>query len=161
MCPDHIRGRTRRPGIARRRVTAVNNAAVGDGAAPNVAATSSPAPTLRPHKELLAGWLLQRLDAGPTYGYDLRRNFAAHRLTPDPSSMYRMLRRLEADAWVQSRWMGSAAGPRRRYYRLTIPGRRNLDEIAGLITAIRDLHDDYLRDYEDAYPLQDAAAALV
>ena len=99
---------------------------------------------LRPHRELLTGWLLLQLDAGATYGYDLRRAFDAQRLSPDPAAMYRMLRQLEADKWVQSRWMNPAAGPRRRFYRLTGRGRRNLDEIARLIAAIRDAHDAYL-----------------
>lgn len=105
---------------------------------------------LRPHKELLVGWLLLQLDAGATYGYDLRRAFDALRLSPDPGAIYRMLRRLESDKWVQSRWMSPAAGPRRRFYRLTGRGRRNLDEIARLIAAIRDAHEDYLRAYEHA-----------
>ena len=118
------------------------------------AAVSTPARAaeigpLRPHKELLVGWLLLHLDAGATYGYDLRREFDAHRLTPDPATVYRMLRRLESDKWVQSRWLSPAAGPRRRFYRLTTRGRRNLDEIALLIAAIRDSHDMYLRAYED------------
>lgn len=133
---------------------------VGEGAAPpdtptatrdaedgSPAAPSAPQ-SLRPHKELLAGWLLLHLDSGATYGYDLRRELSAHQLSPDPGTVYRMLRRLEADKWVQSRWMSPAAGPRRRFYRLTTRGRRNLDEIARLIAAIRDSHDRYLQAYE-------------
>lgn len=120
----------------------------------SVAAPRAPLPapsrSLRPHKELLVGWLLLQLDAGATYGYDLRRAFEALRLSPDPAAMYRMLRRLEADKWVQSRWMSSAGGPRRRFYRLTGRGRRNLDEIARLIAAIRDAHEKYLHAYEHA-----------
>ncbi len=112
---------------------------------------------LRPHKELLVGWLLLHLDAGATYGYDLRRDFDAERLSPDPGAMYRMLRRLEADKWVQSRWMGSAAGPRRRFYRLTGRGRRNLDEIARVIATIRDTHDAYLHAFEHADRRHDPA----
>lgn len=105
---------------------------------------------LRPHKELLVGWLLLHLEAGATYGYDLRRQFAAHRLIPDAGIVYRMLRKLEDDKWVQSRWMAPAAGPRRRFYRLTARGRRHLDEIAPLIATIRDSHDAYLREFEQA-----------
>ncbi|HEV2058942.1 MAG TPA: helix-turn-helix transcriptional regulator [Solirubrobacteraceae bacterium] len=119
-----------------------------------VAAPQAPLPApsrpLRPHKELLVGWLLLQLDAGATYGYDLRRAFEALRLSPDPAAMYRMLRRLEADKWVQSRWMSPAGGPRRRFYRLTGRGRRNLDEIARLIAVIRDAHEKYLHAYEHA-----------
>lgn len=118
-------------------------------AAPAGAPSAPPStpPGLRPHKELLVGWLLLHLDAGATYGYDLRREFEAHQLTPDPSAIYRMLRRLEADKWVQSRWMKPVAGPRRRFYRLTQRGRRNLDAIAHLLEAIRDVHDRYLDEH--------------
>jgi PadR family transcriptional regulator PadR len=142
----------------------------GDAAAP--APGDAPMPTsgavmsapalrpLRPHKELLVGWLLLHLDAGSTYGYDLRRAFAAHGLSTDPSALYRMLRRLEADRWVQSRWLSAAAGPRRRFYRLTARGRRKLDEIAVLIAAIRDSHDTYLREYARARRPREAASAL-
>lgn len=138
-------------------------AAVADGSATSGlsaaplpdAPGASPAPpasqgSLRPHKELLTGWLLLHLDAGATYGYNLRRAFNAQRLSPDAGAMYRMLRRLEADKWVQSRWLRPAAGPSRRFYRLTGRGRRNLDEIALLIKRIGDAHDSYLEAYERA-----------
>ena len=119
--------------------------------APDPPATAALQP-LRLHRELLVGWLLLQLDGGATYGYDLRREFDARGLSLDPAVMYRMLRRLEDDKWVQSRWLSPVAGPRRRFYRLTTRGRRNLDEIARLIAAIRDLHDRYLGEYESASP---------
>ena len=131
-----------------------------DGAVPHEP-TAAPVPNgsparpaaqgaLRPHKELLTGWLLLHLDAGATYGYDLQRALHAQRLSPDAGAMYRVLRRLEADKWVQSRWLRPSAGPSRRFYRLTGRGRRNLDEIALLIERIGDAHDSYLEAYERA-----------
>ena len=153
--------------VARRRSSSVDEAAVPimrDVQEPTpdvpveVPQVSSAQRALRPHRELLIGWLLLQLDAGATYGYDLRRAFDAQRLTPDPGALYRMLHRLEADKWVQSRWLNPAAGPRRRFYRLTGRGRRNLDEIARLITAIRDAHDAYLVAYEHASDNHDAAS---
>ncbi len=127
--------------VARERMTPLPE----DRAAPRQGPSSRQ--PLHPHKELLVGWLLLRLDAGATYGYDLRRAFAAQLLSPDPGAVYRMLRQLEADRWVQSRWLRPVAGPRRRFYRLTGRGRRNLDEIARLIATMRDAHDTYLRSY--------------
>ncbi len=97
---------------------------------------------------MLTAWLLLLLDDGATYGYELRRELRAHQLEIDPGTVYRRLRKLESDGWVQSRWMGSVAGPRRRFYRVTPAGRRTLDEIAGLITAVRDTHDSFLRAHE-------------
>jgi PadR family transcriptional regulator, regulatory protein PadR len=123
---------------------------------PDAVARMAALQPLRPHQELLAGSLLLALEAGATYGYDLRWRFAARGLSVDGSAVYRMLRRLEADKWVQSRWLSPAAGPRRRFYRLTTRGRRNLDEIAVLIGAIRDSHDSYLREHAHATRSQDA-----
>jgi len=98
----------------------------------------------------MTAWLLLLLDGGATYGYDLRRELDALQLSIDPAYIYRTLRKLERDGWVQSRWMKSVAGPRRRFYRLTTKGRRNLDEIAGLIAAFRDLNEAFLRAHHDA-----------
>ena len=104
--------------------------------------------SLRPHRELTTAWLLLLLDSGASYGYEMRRELDAHQLSVDPSVVYRTLRKLERDGWVASRWMQSAAGPRRRFYRLTAKGRRSLDEIAALITEIRDLNDMFVQAHE-------------
>lgn len=142
--------------VARRSTNGVDEAAApvpedapAPAPKPGTDVTEPPAQrSMRPHKELLVGWLLLQLDAGATYGYDLQRGFYALGLTPDRAAIYRMLRRMEADKLVQSRWMSSAAGPRRRFYRLTGRGRRNLDEIARLIASIQATHDSYLQAYD-------------
>lgn len=118
--------------------------------------SSTPRP-LRPHKEILTAWVLLMLEEGASYGYDLRRELAARQLSTDPAALYRALRKLEHDGWVESRWMKAVAGPRRRFYRLTAKGRRNLDEIAGLIATIRDVHDTFLRSYMERLRARDAA----
>lgn len=104
---------------------------------------------LRPHAELLAGWLLLHLEVGAAHGYDLRRDIDdVHRLTTDSGTVYRMLRRFEANKWVRSHWSQSVGGPPRRIYRLTATGRLNLDDLAQMITAIGDGLDAYLLAYE-------------
>ena len=134
-----------------------------DAIAPGGAAEptpDAPAPRpLRPHKELMTAWLLLLLDGGATYGYDLRRELDAHQLSIDPSILYRTLRKLERDGWVESRWMRSVAGPRRRFYRLTPTGRRTLDEMAELITSIRDFHDTFLHAHQEAVARREAPPA--
>lgn len=111
---------------------------------------------LRPDKELLAAWLLLLLGDGASYGYELRREMRARRLQIDSGNLYRWLRRLEREGSVESWWIGSEVGPRRRAYRLTAKGRRKLDEIAELISRMRDNQDAFLRTYE---PAQRNAAA--
>ena len=128
--------------------TGVPTSARRPSSANQPSSASSSRAALRPHKELLIGWLLLEVDAGASYGWELRRMLQARSLKPDDGALYRMLRRFEGDKWVQSRWMQPAAGPRRRFYRLTARGRRNLDEIARLIELIRASHESYLQAYE-------------
>jgi DNA-binding PadR family transcriptional regulator len=111
------------------------------------------------HKQIRTAWVLLLLDDQATYGYELRRQLAWNRLSIDSASVYRLLRQLEHDGWVQSRWMRPTAGPRRRLYRLTAEGRDGLDEIAGRVDDIRDTHDRFLRAYHRAIRRRVAAAS--
>ena len=101
----------------------------------------------RPGRELLAAWLLLLLERGASYGYELRREIDACAIHADPATLYRVLRQLEGAGWLESRWMSASAGPRRRFYRVTGRGRRNLDELAVVITRIRDTHAAFLKAY--------------
>lgn len=120
-------------------------------AATELSAAFAPQPPRR-HTELLTVWLLLLLDSGATHGYELHRALDAHRLNIDASAVYRALRRLERERCAESGWTGSAAGPRRRSYRLTAKGRRRLDEIAALVG---DLHDTFARVRAHTAPLTD------
>lgn len=113
---------------------------------PEAPAHDAPAPTVG--RELLVGWLLLLLHEDESYGYGLRQALDERDVRADAGALYRVLRALERDGLLQSRWMKSAAGPRRRFYRLTARGRRSLDELAGAIAATRDHHATFLRIYE-------------
>jgi DNA-binding PadR family transcriptional regulator len=99
-------------------------------------------------RELLAAWLLLLIARHASYGYGLRRALDESDVHPDPATLYRVLRRLEHTGWLESRWMDPAAGPRRRLYRVTSRGRRNLDDVARVIVAIRDKHAAFLGAYD-------------
>jgi DNA-binding PadR family transcriptional regulator len=119
----------------------------GDGGGAPPAAQDAPgAPKMG--RELVAAWLLLLLDHEASYGYDLRQALKTHHVDPDPGTLYRVLRQLDAAGWLQSRWTDSASGPRRRLYRVTAKGRRSLVELAELITGIRDTHRAFLQEYE-------------
>ena len=130
-------------------------AADGDGSEPRAPAPA-PTPTpaggergaARPGRELLAAWLLLLLEHSVSYGYELRHELEQHGVDADAATLYRLLRRLERTGWLESRWVNPVAGPRRRLYRVTGPGRRNLDELAELTTRIRDTHGEFLVAYE-------------
>lgn len=98
---------------------------------------------------LLVGWLLLLLDSDVTYGYDLRRNLAEQHLEADAGVVYRLLRRMDGDGRLQSRWSEPIAGPKRRLYTVTPKGRAHLHQIAPGITHARDVHDAFVDAYED------------
>ena len=99
-------------------------------------------------RELVAAWLLLLLMRGESYGYDLQRALHDQHLHADPGALYRLLRTLERDGWLQSRWTTSTAGPRRRVYELTGAGRNNIGQLAHVITTLRDSHAAFLDVYE-------------
>lgn len=115
-------------------------------------APSQSDPALAVGRELLTAWLLLllQLEPRPSYGYGLRGALDAHRVRADPGAIYRVLRTLEREGWLESSWMRSAAGPRRRLYRLTGAGRRHLEELASAVTASRDSHAAFLDAYRHA-----------
>ena len=71
--------------------------------------------------------VLDVLRDGRAYGYDIvkRIRIQSHGMvTWHKGSLYRVLHDLERRRWVVSVWSNARAGRRRRYYRLTPPGRR-------------------------------------
>ncbi len=103
----------------------------------------------RPDQELLTGWVLLLLSGDASYGYDLRRRLAEHKVEADPSKVYRVLRRLDADGSVRSRWSDPVAGPRRRVYEVTTAGRDRLDAIVELVWRVCDTYEDFAQAYDD------------
>ena len=123
-------------------------AAAAETADQKARAPGSSAPN--PSRELIAAWLLLLLDRDASYGYGLRQALEDRGVYPDPGALYRVLRKLEAAQWVQSRWLKPVAGPRRRLYRIRARGRRNRHELASAITAIRDSEAAFLQAYQHA-----------
>ncbi len=114
------------------------------------ATTASAPPSCQASRELLTAWLLLLLDRQSTHGYELRRRLEAHGVAAEPGTLYRTLRRLESEGRTASTWAQSAAGPRRRLYRLTEQGRRHLNELVGAIRVTRDVHAAFLCAHEGA-----------
>jgi len=110
---------------------------------------SPDAPPATVGRDLLAGWLLLLLSQRESYGYDLRGTLEDKRIRVDPATLYRLLRTLERDGWLQSRWRRPAAGPRRRFYRVTPEGLHNLDDLAAAIAATRDGFAAFLHAHEN------------
>ena len=85
---------------------------------------------LRGHLE---GLILSALEHGTAHGWDISRRLEAAgggALALKEGSLYPALYRLERERLVSARWEASTAGrrgPRRRVYRLTGKGRRQLN----------------------------------
>jgi len=66
----------------------------------------------------------------------------------DMGNLYRVLRALEEDGLVTSRWESGEPGPAKRIYELTLEGRRLLDEWATALRRSRERIDTFLDRHE-------------
>lgn len=68
---------------------------------------------------------------GHSYGYELASELPGHALTDakiEASALYKMLRQLEQNDCVISKWDIEGRGPARRFYTLTSRGKQHLQE---------------------------------
>lgn len=94
--------------------------------------------------------LLLLLRERPAHGYELLEALPAltGEARVDMGNLYRVLRALEEDGLVTSRWEAGAPGPAKRTYELTPEGKRLLDEWAAALRRSRDRIDIFLRRHE-------------
>jgi DNA-binding PadR family transcriptional regulator len=95
--------------------------------------------------------LLLVLRGGETHGYDLAESLAE--LAPDDpvdlGNLYRLLRSLEAEGVVTSRWRDDLPGRVKRTYELTDDGRLLLDTWAEALRKTDENIAAFLRRYEE------------
>jgi PadR family transcriptional regulator PadR len=73
--------------------------------------------------------LLSLMRLGPSHGYQIAREARKLAVTHaglDPASVYRTLKRLAANGYVQSEWRISDSGPAKHQYSLTLSGENHL-----------------------------------
>jgi DNA-binding PadR family transcriptional regulator len=79
------------------------------------------------------------------YGYSLREDLARRGLEVNEGTLYPLLRRLESQGLLTSRWEVGDGRPR-RYYKISARGKRVLAEMSGewdsLVRALRRLLKD-------------------
>jgi PadR family transcriptional regulator, regulatory protein PadR len=119
-----------------------------------MAAEAEPIPGALP-RSFLRPILLLLLAEGPSHGYDLMAQTGDLGIdSPDPGGLYRTLRLMEHEGYVQSWWEASSAGPARRTYALTATGLELLhDTAASLRDTVRHLYG-YLSRYENLLALR-------
>jgi DNA-binding PadR family transcriptional regulator len=68
---------------------------------------------------------------GEAHGYELAVDIAEHALTDaqiETAALYRTLRTLENNGYVESKWDVNGSGPARRMYKLSPSGAQHLNE---------------------------------
>jgi PadR family transcriptional regulator len=73
--------------------------------------------------------LLSLVEARPRHGYEIGKLIESRSrgaLSFHAASLYPLLYRLEKRGWIQGRWVEKSGQRRRRYYQLTMNGRRIL-----------------------------------
>ncbi|HVS16476.1 MAG TPA: helix-turn-helix transcriptional regulator [Thermoanaerobaculia bacterium] len=77
-----------------------------------------------------ASAVLALLEDGERYGYQLAEQLATGSdgfLDLGQATLYPLLYNLESKGWIAARWQVAESGRRRKYYRLTAQGRRQLE----------------------------------
>ena len=100
----------------------------------------------------------------PSHGYDLFQDLKAFGLgddLPDPATLYKNLRRMEARGLVISEWQHGEAGPGRRGYQLTPKGWHYLDGWVDALTQGRVLIDRFLTEKSQLSTADRSPDALV
>lgn len=94
--------------------------------------------------------LLLELAKQPSHGYELLETLgqAGDLASADPGNLYRILRGLEDEGLVRSKWDTNGAGPARRVYELTELGIEHLEKWVVKLHDTRTRLDDFLKDYE-------------
>ena len=74
--------------------------------------------------------ILSLLETGESYGYAILQrieDLSQGELSWDDSTLYPVLHRLENEGLLSSSWRAGETGRRRKYYRLTVKGRKELE----------------------------------
>ena len=76
--------------------------------------------------------ILALLDREPLHGYEISKRIAQQTggvLQFNLASLYPLLYRMENRGWVTGKWEDAPSGRKRRYYRLTPRGRKQLAQL--------------------------------
>ena len=93
--------------------------------------------------------VLLELAKKPAHGYELIERLSKEGGgPPEPGNFYRMLRALEEEGLVSSRWNTQNTGPARRVYELTEQGLDFLDAWAATIQQTQHMLGLFLSEYE-------------
>lgn len=99
-------------------------------------------------KQFVKPCLLLLLQERPDYGYDLVARLRPLGVEDDSAAVYRVLRALESEGEVRSRWKEPVAGPARRVYEITPSGLDRLGQWAEALEESRRVLEGFRARYE-------------
>jgi len=103
-------------------------------------------------RRFLQPCLLLLILRGESHGYQLQTDLEAFGFNPerlDVSMVYRALREMEAEGWLDSRWEEAGDGPRRRMYSVTEAGMAQLKWFIEELRRTRNDLDRVITAYEE------------
>ncbi|MFQ6019386.1 MAG: PadR family transcriptional regulator [Dehalococcoidia bacterium] len=109
-----------------------------------------------PIERFLEPCILLTLTDGPAHGYALKEHCEVECLVDEPidvGTLYRTLRRMEAEEWLTSEW-ADGQGPRRRVYSITQLGRQVLHSWASGLARNKQTIENFLRFYGERFEPQ-------
>lgn len=89
-------------------------------------------------KGLLEFAVLRVIAGEKLYVAEMLQRLADTEFATQEGTLYPLLSRLRREGLVDYEWQESGAGPPRKYYRLTEPGRRALEELQGYWNHLND-----------------------
>jgi PadR family transcriptional regulator, regulatory protein PadR len=89
-------------------------------------------------KGLLEFAVLRVIATQKLYVAEMLKRLDGTEFATQEGTLYPLLSRLRREQLVDYEWQESDAGPPRKYYKLTEPGRRALDELAGYWNHLHD-----------------------
>ena len=89
-------------------------------------------------KGLLEFAVLRVVAAEKLYVAEMLKRLEGTEFATQEGTLYPLLSRLRREQLVDYEWQESVAGPPRKYYKLTDPGRRALEELAGYWNHLHD-----------------------
>lgn len=104
-------------------------------------------------KHFVRPCLLLLLQERSDYGYDLVARLRALGVDDDSAAVYRILRTLESEGAVTSRWKEPVAGPARRVYEITPAGAEILQGWAEALDESRRVLEGFLTRFRQSRPL--------
>lgn len=99
-------------------------------------------------RDYLTAWLLVMLKDRHLHGYEICKELrSSFDVAADTGSVYRLLRALERDGYIVSRWVRRSQGPARRIYALTQLGHEALLRWSVLLAQYRSTLDTFFTLY--------------